>query len=63
MAQNPPLDAEAEKYIDVHFRDRWRAISGVDDMVGLVLDHLEAKNILEVCAVLINLSVDQSCPA
>jgi hypothetical protein len=63
VAQNPPLDAEAEKYIDVHFRDRWRAISGVDDMVGLVLDHLEAKNILEVCAVLINLSVDQSCPA
>ena len=46
VAQNPPLDAEAEKWIDVHFRDRWRAISGVDDMVDLMLDHLEAKGVL-----------------
>ncbi len=46
VAQNPPLDEEAEKWIDVHFRDRWRAISGVDDMMDLMLDHLEAKGVL-----------------
>lgn len=46
VAQNPPLDATAARWIDAHFRDRWRAILGVDDMVGLVLDHLERRGIL-----------------
>eukprot|EP01079_Euglenida_sp_SAG-EU17-18_P007187 gene7187-1285_t len=46
VAQNPPFDGEAEHWIDVHFRNRWRAISGVDDMVAGVLGHLEAKGVL-----------------
>ena len=46
VAQNPPLDAEAEKWIDIHMRNRWRAIQGVDDMVELVLGRLEALGVL-----------------
>ena len=47
VQQNPPLSAEMEEYIDVHFRDRWRAIVGVDDMVGLLVDALQAWGLLE----------------
>ena len=46
VMQNPPLDDQAAMWIDRHFRDRWRAIVGVDDMVGLVLDHLETRGVL-----------------
>ena len=46
IQQNPPLDDEAAKWIDAHFRDRWRAIRGVDDMIGLVLDRLETLGVL-----------------
>lgn len=41
VAQNPPIDSEMAYWIDKHFRDRWRSIVGVDDMVGLLLDELE----------------------
>eukprot|EP00316_Scyphosphaera_apsteinii_P023593 CAMPEP_0119331290 /NCGR_PEP_ID=MMETSP1333-20130426/80277_1 /TAXON_ID=418940 /ORGANISM="Scyphosphaera apsteinii, Strain RCC1455" /LENGTH=595 /DNA_ID=CAMNT_0007340855 /DNA_START=21 /DNA_END=1808 /DNA_ORIENTATION=- len=41
VAQNPPLTSEMVEYIDVHFRDRWRAIAGVDDMIGLIIEQLE----------------------
>ena len=47
VAQNPPLDAEAEKWIDIHFRNRWRAIAGVDDMVALLLERLGALGVLD----------------
>ena len=46
VAQNPPLDAQAGVWIDRHFRDRWRAIVGVDAMIGLVLDRLEELKVL-----------------
>jgi arylsulfatase A-like enzyme len=47
VAQNPPFTDEAAHFIDVHFRDRWRAIVGVDDMIGLVVDFLDQKKILD----------------
>jgi N-acetylglucosamine-6-sulfatase len=47
VAQNPPIDDEMEKWIDHHFRDRWRSIVGVDDMVGLVVAELERLQVLE----------------
>ena len=33
--------------IDQHFRDRWRAIVGVDDMVGLIHQELEKLGVLD----------------
>lgn len=47
VAQNPPLDSMAEKWIDIHFRNRWRAIQGVDDMIELVLERLKTLNLLD----------------
>jgi N-acetylglucosamine-6-sulfatase len=47
IAQNPPLDAEAEAWIDIHMRNRWRAIQGVDDMIALVVARLEALGVLD----------------
>ena len=47
IAQNPPLDAEAEKWIDIHFRNRWRAITGVDDMIEILVDRLTSLGILD----------------
>ena len=41
MAQNPPLNKEAEHWIDAHFRDRMRAVRGVDDMIALLVEKLE----------------------
>ena len=28
VAQNPPFTKEVEKFVDIHFRDRWRSIVG-----------------------------------
>ena len=36
-----------ETMIDQHFRDRWRAIVGVDDMVGLIHQELEKLGVLD----------------
>jgi len=47
VAQNPPFNAEMEKYIDIHFRDRWRSISGVDDMIALVIEELDRLQVLD----------------
>ena len=47
VAQNPPINAEMETMIDQHFRDRWRAIVGVDDMVGLIHQELEKLGVLD----------------
>ena len=47
IAQNPPLDAVAEEWIDIHMRNRWRAIQGVDDMIELVVNRLEALGVLD----------------
>jgi arylsulfatase A-like enzyme len=47
VAQNPPLDAEAERWIDIHMRNRWRAIQGVDDMIALVVERLETLGVLD----------------
>eukprot|EP00041_Stephanoeca_diplocostata_P016366 m.321999 g.321999 ORF g.321999 m.321999 type:complete len:588 (-) comp20343_c0_seq1:248-2011(-) len=47
VAQNPPINADMEHWIDAHFRDRWRAISGVDDMVALVHDELDRLGVLD----------------
>jgi N-acetylglucosamine-6-sulfatase len=47
IAQNPPLDAEAEAWIDIHMRNRWRAIQGMDDMIELVMDRLAALGVLD----------------
>eukprot|EP00937_MAST-01D_sp_MAST-1D-sp2_P007682 g7682.t1 len=52
VAQNPPLDAEAEKWIDIHFRNRWRAIQGVDAMIELVLARLRTLGVLDETYVL-----------
>eukprot|EP00947_MAST-08B_sp_MAST-8B-sp1_P002917 g2917.t1 len=46
VAQNPALDDTAALWIDRHFRDRWRSIVGVDDMLSLVLDRLEGLGVL-----------------
>lgn len=43
----PAIDGDMETWIDNHFRDRWRAIAGVDDMIGLIADELEALDILD----------------
>lgn len=47
VRQNPPITAEMEQWIDLHFRDRWRSLVGVDDMVGLVHDELLSLGILD----------------
>jgi N-acetylglucosamine-6-sulfatase len=47
VAQNPPITDEMATWIDAHFRDRWRSIVGVDDMVGLVIAELERLQILD----------------
>jgi hypothetical protein len=47
VAQNPPITQEAAGWIDLHFRDRWRSIVGVDDMIGLLVDELKTLNILD----------------
>ena len=47
IAQNPPLDEDAETWIDIHFRNRWRAIQGVDDMIEIVMSQLEALGVLD----------------
>ena len=47
IAQNPPLNKEAEHWIDAHFRDRWRAIKGVDIMISLIIDRLQQLGVLE----------------
>jgi len=47
IAQNPPLNKEAEHWIDTHFRDRWRAIKGVDIMISLIIDRLQQLGVLE----------------
>jgi N-acetylglucosamine-6-sulfatase len=49
IRQNPSwaIGSAMEAGIDTHFRDRWRAISGVDDMVGLLHDHLETLGVLD----------------
>lgn len=48
VRQNPPwaVGSAMEKGIDRHFSDRWRAISGVDDMVGLLVARLAALGVL-----------------
>ena len=46
VAQNPPLTATMVEYIDIHFRDRWRSIAGVDDMVALIHEQLEQWEVL-----------------
>ena len=47
IAINPPLNKEAEHWIDTHFRDRWRSIKGVDDMISLIIEKLHELGILE----------------
>lgn len=47
VSQNPPLDDLAAHWIDVHFRNRWRAIAGVDDMVALVVAHLTKRQVID----------------
>lgn len=49
VMQNPPWQegSDMEAHIDIHFRDRWRAIVGVDEMVRLLVTELEEMNILE----------------
>jgi N-acetylglucosamine-6-sulfatase len=47
VAQNPPISLEMAGWIDLHFRDRWRAIVGVDDMIGLLVAELEKLQILD----------------
>ncbi len=46
VQQNPPLNDEAAHFIDIHFSDRWRSIAGVDDMIELLLNHLELRGVL-----------------
>ena len=49
VMQNPSWDvgSSMETHIDIHFRDRWRAIVGVDDLVGLVHDALKTLGVLD----------------
>merc|ERR1712048_1382259 len=47
VAQNPPITAEMERWIDLHFRDRWRSLVGVDDMLGLLVEELTNLRILD----------------
>lgn len=49
IRQNPSweIGSAMEAGIDTHFRDRWRAISGIDDMVGLLHDHLKTLGVLD----------------
>ena len=49
VMQNPSWDvgSSMETHIDIHFRDRWRAIVGVDDLVGLVHDALKTMGVLD----------------
>ena len=47
VAQNPPVSDEMAVWIDKHFRDRWRSIVGVDDMVGLLVADLERMGVLQ----------------
>lgn len=46
VAQNPPINEEMETMIDQHFRDRWRSIVGVDDMIRLIWQELETLDVL-----------------
>ena len=47
VAQNPPFTGEAAHFIDVHFRDRWRSIVGVDDMIAEMVSFLENLKLME----------------
>ena len=47
VAQNPPLNAEAARWIDAHYRDRMRAVRGVDDMIELLVERLDKMGILD----------------
>lgn len=46
VAQNPPINEEMATMIDKHFRDRWRSIVGVDDMIRLIWQELETLGVL-----------------
>lgn len=47
VAQNPAINDEMAVWIDNHFKDRWRAIVGVDDMIALVLQELQTLKVLD----------------
>ena len=47
VRQNPPLSARVRCWENQHFRDRWRSLLSVDDLVGDVYSLLSAKGALE----------------
>ena len=47
IRQNPPLTAAAKCWEDQHFRDRWRTLLSVDELVGDVFAALTAANVLD----------------
>ena len=47
VAQNPPINEDMEIMIDKHFRDRWRSIVGVDDMISLIWKELDTLGVLQ----------------
>ena len=46
IRQNAPLSALAKCWEDEHFRDRWRSLLSVDDLLVAVVDKLEAAGVL-----------------
>ena len=46
IAQNPPLSRLAKCWEDQHFRDRWRSLLSVDDLVDDIIGFLEEANVL-----------------
>lgn len=47
IRQNPPLTSAAKCWEDQHFRDRWRTLLSVDELVGDVVASLTAANVMD----------------
>ena len=62
VAQNPPINEEMEVMIDQHFRDRWRSIVGVDDMIRLIWQELETLGVLSNTYIFYSSEYAPLCP-
>ena len=59
IRQNPPLSAQVKCWQNQHFRDRWASLLSVDDIVGAIVNKLEAQGVLD--KTFIFYSSDRAC--
>ena len=56
VRQNPALTQRAKCWENQHFRDRWRALLSVDDVIRAVYDKLAAEDALKDTFILYTIS-------